>query len=79
MPVELSALFERECAPVAQWIEQLTSDYPGRCAVAPSVGGGAYGPSYLLSSCRLRLYQLSSSVHVATSIAGMVARIAIGG
>ncbi len=28
-------------APVAQWIEQLTSDYLGRCAVAPSVGGGA--------------------------------------
>ena len=31
---ELSALFERESAPVAQRIEQLTSDYPGRCAVA---------------------------------------------
>ena len=28
-------------APVAQWIEQLTSEYPGRCAVAPSVSGGA--------------------------------------
>jgi len=38
MPVELSALFERKYAPVAQWIEQLTSDYPGRCAVLPSVG-----------------------------------------
>ena len=41
MPVELSALFEREFAPVAQWIEQLTSDYPGGCAVARAGGGGA--------------------------------------
>jgi len=24
-----------------KWIEQLTSDYPSGCAVAPSVGGGA--------------------------------------
>jgi len=29
-----SALSERKYAPVAQWIEQLTSDYPGGCAVA---------------------------------------------
>ena len=55
MPVEVSALFERKYAPVAQWIEQLTSDYPGRCAVAPSVDGERNGPSYLLSSGQLRL------------------------
>ena len=36
-PLDLSV----KCAPVAQWIEQLTSDHPGRCAVAPSVSGGA--------------------------------------
>lgn len=28
-------------APVAQWIGHLTSDYPGRCAVAPIVSEGA--------------------------------------
>ena len=39
--IELSALFEREHAPVAQWIEQLTSDYLGGCAVAASVSGRA--------------------------------------
>ena len=36
-----SALSERKYAPVAQWIEQLTSDYPGRRAVLPVVGGVA--------------------------------------
>ena len=41
MPNRISALFECESAPVAQWIEQLTSEHPGRCAVAPSVSGGA--------------------------------------
>jgi single-stranded DNA-binding protein len=42
-------------APVAQRIEQLTSDYPGRWAVAPSVGGERSASNYLLSSCRLGL------------------------
>ena len=41
MPVEESTLREREPAPVAQWIEQLTSDHPGRYAVLSSVRGGA--------------------------------------
>ena len=45
----LSALFERESAPVAQWIR--AADFglsrPMRCS--PSVSGGAKASSYLLS------------------------------
>ena len=55
MPVELSALFERKYAPVAQWIEQLTSDYPGRCAVARAWAGERNGPGYPLSRGSLAL------------------------
>ncbi len=38
---QLSAQFERECAPVTQWIEQLTSDHSDGCAVLSILGGGA--------------------------------------
>ena len=48
MQNELSALFERESAPVAQWIEQLTSDQQvggsnpsGRARFRPSRRGAA--------------------------------------
>ena len=44
----LSALSERESAPVAQWIRELTSDYPGRCAVARAWAGERRASSYLL-------------------------------
>jgi hypothetical protein len=42
---ESSALFERESRPSLSGSEQLTSDYPGPCAVAPSVVGRAYRAS----------------------------------
>jgi hypothetical protein len=72
MPDELSALFERECAPVAQWIR--AADFglsrPMRCSV--SVGGQAKRASYLLSSVVVSMIGSSSTMTATVDPVGSV-------